>query len=192
VSKGKDVYEHLAKVYLDSSYSKNKSRAAAKSIFKNKWFKFGIIGLGGICLAVILSAIISARQSIPNSQLALILEDSATRINYNFNQAKKESAIFDLGDKSLADYKSLSFRARKSNLRDNLHMRVELVNGFGERSLIYIRQIPLKWREFKLDLAEFENISSWLRMRQLLFTLEEWNTQAKKGAVYIDNVCFLK
>jgi hypothetical protein len=135
---------------------------------------------------------IFGKKPISKSQHALILEDTITMLDYNFDQSDKELAIFDLKDMNLLDFKTLDFRARKSNYKDNLHLSVEFISEFAERSQIYIQQIPTKWQDFKIDLAQFSNITDWSRMRQLLFVLEEWNAQEKKGTVYIDNICFLK
>jgi len=191
VRKSKEIYEHLASVYLDSSQEKKKKYyTSPKSIFKNL-VKFTFAGVI-LCVIIIQMATKYIAKSPPASQLTLILEDSITKINYDFNQAKKEAAVFDLKDMNLFGFKSLGFRLRKGNYRDNLHMRVEFVSGFKEASEIYIKQIPNRWENFKIGLVEFKDIGDWSRMRQLLFIIEEWNAQVKKGTVYIDDVRFLK
>ena len=189
MSKNKDIYEHLAKVYFDPASNKSKDPACFKSLFKNL-FKLGILVVS--CLVIVLMVVLFSPRSKPKSQLSLILENNITRINYDFNQAKKEAVIFDLKDMDLSDFESLCFRARKTNYQDDLHMCVEFISGFAEKSQIYLKQIPRKWQNFKINLVDFENIKKWSDMRQLLFVVEEWNAQAKKGIVYIDNVSFLK
>jgi hypothetical protein len=193
VKKNKDVYEHLAKVYLEPSRrSKKKSFSPKiKSIFSNNPLRvaFAIF----ICLVVILTVAIYRQRSITlRSKLSLILESNPTKFNYDFTKAQKETVTFDLKNINLSGYKTLGFRVRKSNQRDYLHMSVEFVSDFQERSKIYIKQIPTRWQSFNLPLVEFENITNWSRMHQLLFILEEWNAQIKKGSVYIDNIRFLK
>ena len=141
---------------------------------------------------LILMVIIFKQRPAPKSQIAHILESNTTKINYDFNQAKEKVAIFDLKNTNLLDFKTLRFRARKSNYQDNLHMRIEFISEFQEDSTFYIKQIPTLWKDFKIDLTEFKDISDWSRMRQLLFAIDEWNAQLKKGNVYIDNVRFLK
>ena len=189
MTKSEDIYDHLAEVYLNSSRNKKKNFTHHKSIFNNL-FKRSIIV--AVCFIIVLAVTFFRNKSIPKSQKVLILEANTTKIDYDFNKIKKEAAIFDLKDMNLLGFKALSFRARKSNFRDDLHMSVEFVSDFGEKSQIYIKQIPNRWKNFKIDLTEFKNISDWSHMRQLLFVLEEWNAQTKKGIVYFDNVYVLK
>ena len=191
MSKDKDIYEHLAKVYFDSTRNKKKNQAHPKSIFKNL---FIISTAVVVCLVVVLMVVFFRhwQASQPESQVALILEANPTKINYDFTQVEKESAIFDLKDINLLDSEILGFRIRKSNFPDSLHMSVEFVSKYGEKSQIYIKQIPTRWKDFEIKLAEFGNISDWSHMSQLSFVLEEWNAQVKQGVVCIDNIYFLK
>ena len=189
MGKSEDIYEHLAEVYLNSSRNKKKNHTYHKSLFKNL-FKLSIIVIA--CLIAVLMVTIFGHKSIPKSQRILILEANTTRIDYDFNQVKKEAAIFDLKEMNLLGFRTLSFRARKANFQDDLHMSVEFISDFGEQSQIYIKQIPTRWQNFNVDLTEFKNISDWSNMRQLLFVLEDWNARTKKGVVYFDNVYVLK
>ena len=189
--KSKDIYEHLAKVYFDSTRNKKKSQPRPKSLFKNLF----IVSASVVACLLIVFMVTLFRQryaSQPESQVVLILESNPTRINYDFTQVEKERAIFDLNDINLLDFRTLGFRIRKSNLPDNLHMSVEFVSKYGENSQIYIKKIPTRWQDFKIQLTEFKNISDWSHMRRLSFVLEEWNAEVKKGIVYIDNILFLK
>lgn len=191
MKRDKDVYEHLANVYLDSS-GPNKKRIrtpGAKSLLLKNLFKIGVAVF--ICVVIVLTVTIFKQKPISKGQLSLILEDNPTKLNYNFNQSEKETVIFDLKNMNLQNYKILGFRVRKGNYRDNLHMCVEFISDFEEKSQFYIKHIPTSWRNYKIELNEFKDISNWSRMRQLLFILEEWNCQDKQGTVYIDNICFL-
>ena len=189
VEKSKDVYEYLANVYLGTSPHKKKKQAFLKPAYKNL-VKLGITIVG--CLIIVLTMSVFGDRPVSKGQHAVILEDSITKINYNFDQSDKELAIFELKDINLLGFKTLDFRARKSNYKDNLHLSVEFISDFAEKSQIYIEQIPTKWQDFKIDLTEFKDISDWSRISQLLFVLEKWNAQEKKGTIYIDNICFLK
>ena len=190
MNKTNDIYEHLAKVYFDSSNNRKKNFSFSKSLFKRKSVQLSILVIG--CFFVFLWISIFARKPIPKSQISLILEPNTTRIDYDFNQAEKEAAIFDLKQINLIDFQALRFRARKSNYQDNLHICVEFVSRYGEKSKVYIKQIPTKWQNFKINLNEAKDISDWSGMQQLSFVLEKWNAQLKKGIVYIDNVEFLR
>ena len=191
MGKSEDIYEHLAEVYLNSSRNKKKNHTYPKSLFRNL-FKLSIVVITCLVVIIVLMLTTFGKKQVSKSQHILILESHTTKIDYDFNQVKKEAAVFDLKDMNLLGFKTLSFRARKSNYRDDLHMSVEFISDFGEKSQIYIKQIPTRWQDFKINLDEFKNISDWTSMNRLLFVLEEWNAQDKKGIVYFDNVYVLK
>ena len=86
----------------------------------------------------------------------------------------------------------MAFSAKKVNYEDSISLRVEFVSAFKEKSEIYFKNISHKWQEYKIDLAQFKNISDWSDMSDLAFIIEEWNAREKKGVVYVDNVRFIK
>jgi len=190
VKKSKEIYEHLANVYLGSFRKKNKNQTYSK-LSLNNLVKLGIAVVVGVVI-VLVAVVYSREKPALKGQQVLILEDATTMIDYDFDKASKKLASFDLKDMNLLGFKTLDFRIRKSNYKDNLHLSVEFISDFAERSQVYVKQIPTKWQSFKIDLDEFKDITDWSRMRQLLFVLEQWNVQAKKGTIYIDNICFLK
>jgi hypothetical protein len=92
----------------------------------------------------------------------------------------------------LSKYKSLAFSLNKINFRDKIAIRVEFTTPFKEKSEIYLADIQYRWKDYKINLAEFQKISDWSQMQTLAFVVEVWNTREKIGVVYIDNVRFLK
>ena len=183
----KDIYDHLAKIYLDASSKKKKKNKAYPKLFKNLFiiFIFLTIGLGTTLLS-------SSKKQAGNSETALIIQDTASKINFNFDPAKKEIYNINLNRLSLTHAKQLAFSVRNMNPKDKITLRVELTNAFKERSEVYIRNIPAKWQDFKIELAEFKSINDWSEIISLAFCVEEWNTSEKKGIVYIDNVRIIK
>ena len=71
-------------------------------------------------------------------------------------------------------------------------MRIEFNSPYKEKAEYYLKNLPNKWQEFKVSLSEFKGISDWSSLSGLAFSVEEWNTNEKKGVVYIDNVRLLK
>jgi hypothetical protein len=184
----KDVYEHLAKIYLDASSKRKKKSKAYPKIFQNVFLvsTVFIFGLSSFLWAVFY------RSNPFKSEIALFLQAEATRINFNFNPAKKETFSLNLNKLNLTPYKRLGFSVKKANYRDYISVRIEFVNAFKENSEIYIKDIAHRWRDYKINLSEFKNISDWSEMSTLIFTVEEWNVREKKGLVYIDNVRLIK
>ena len=180
----KDIYEHLANIYLDAS-SKKKKKSKDSTLIRNSFFvSIGIIFLLGISL--LFNMYSNKRQ--PSSSVMLVLSSDAAKINFHFDPAKKEIYAINLNKLNLAPYKTLSFTIRKTDYNDKISLRVEFVNVYGEASFVYLPDISNKWQEHKIAFSDFKHISDWSEMTKLCFVVEEWNVRQKKDVVYIDNV----
>lgn len=186
----KEIYEHLANIYLDASSSKKNRR-------KKKYLN-PIVFSAAIFLVVAASAAVFftvsrsySRVALP-SEIALIFSSDPVKINFNFNPAKKETYAIELNRLDLAKYRALGFSARKANVNSSIALRIELVNAFRERSEIYFRDIPYGWQDYRVDFARFKNITDWSEMSTVSFSVEEWNAKEKNGIVLIDNVRVLR
>jgi hypothetical protein len=185
----KEIYEHLAKIYLDASSKSSKKRRKSKT-HSNL--------LRNVSLVIIIIAAFAAFLFSPlkhkafKSEFALVLLPEAAKINFHFDPARKEMYSLQLNKLNLMAYKALGFSAKNIDYNDSISLRVEFINAFKEKSEVYIKQIPHKWQDYKINLSEFKGISDWSEMHNLTFTVEEWNAQGKKGVVYIDNVRLLK
>ncbi|MCX5701500.1 MAG: hypothetical protein NTW64_00760, partial [Candidatus Omnitrophica bacterium] len=127
-----------------------------------------------------------------NSEISLVLLSEAAKINFHFDPARKETYAIDLNSLNLTGYKALSFSVKKTDYNDNLHLRVEFINSLKEKSELYVKDIPHKWRDYKINLMEFQKITDWSKMSKLAFIVEEWNVGEKKGVVYIDEIKLIK
>ncbi len=184
--KKKDIYEHLAKIYLDASSKKTKRVSIRPQIIQRIFF-IGIILLGFTFLFTY-----SNRNRALDSDTALVLCYDPIKINFNFDPAKKEIYSINLNKMNLSKFKTLAFSLKKTDYRDGLSLRVEFTNTFQEKSELYIKHIPRKWQDYKINLSEFKNISMWSQMLNLSFIVEEWNVKEKRGEVFLDNVRFLR
>ena len=122
------------------------------------------------------------------SDVALALTNSPLKINFNFDPAKKEIFSFNLNKANLSRYNTLGFSVKKSNYEDIVSLRVEFSNLFNEKSEVYFRDIPNKWKYYEAKFSDFKGITDWSEMTDVSFIIEEWNTKENKGLVYIDNV----
>ncbi len=184
----KDIYEHLAKIYLDASSKKKKRNKAYPKLFKNL-FIVSIFVIVGLSTAIFSS---SPKKEGLNSETALLLQNDAAKINFNFDPAKKETYSINLNRLNLGHVKYLAFSVKDMNPKNKIALRVEFANAFKERSEVYLRDIPAKWQDFKISLSEFKNINDWSEMASLCFCVEEWNSSEKKGVVYIDNLRLIR
>lgn len=185
----KDIYEHLAKIYLDASSKKKKKNKHHQKVLRHPFFIFAVVFLLGFGVFSFLNFKKGRHFS---SQVALVVSPDALKINFNFNPAKKEIYSLDLNKLNLTKFKALGFSVKKADFKDNISLKVEFINKFNERSEIYLKNIPHKWYNYKIDFSEFKNISDWREMSTLAFAVEEWNARKNSGVVYIDNIRFLR
>ena len=187
----KEIYEHLANIYLDASLKSSKKKRKA-------WFspqiKRSIILAVCVLFVGVGSRLTFSRihKAASNSQIALFLHQDTAKINFNFDPAKKETFTLNLKQLNLSKYKALAFTARKTNPQDIISLRVEFVNRFNEKSEIYIKDVSGKWREHQVDFSKFAKLNDWHQMKSLVFSVEEWNAREKTGIVYLDNIRVLK
>jgi len=185
----RDIYEHLAKIYLDASSQKKKKSKAHLPFFRKPPFIISVSSAAAIILLVIA---FNYRGKSLNSEIALVLQPDAVKINFHFDPAKKEIYSLDLNELDLTRYKQLGFAVKKVNSTEVIALRVEFMNEYKEKSEIYFKDIPRKWQDYTIDLAKFKHISDWSNMARLSFAIEEWNVGEKKGIVYIDNIKVVK
>jgi hypothetical protein len=187
----KDIYEHLADIYLDASYkSKSKQKPKYHLRFKNLAF----IGIAIISVPTIF--LFTALNRQPSSS-ALILQPRIVTINLNTSSPQSEIHSINLDRKDLSRYKTLAFSVRKdSTYQPRLTLRVKLTSAQKQKSEMYLDPISSQWSEYTLKLNDFQSINSWSKMLNLSFIIDEHNVSTNEkpqsGAVYIDNVRLLR
>lgn len=187
----KEIYEHLANIYLDASSKSSKKKSKLRSLSKSIQ-NFAIVGL--VMALGVGSALTYFKISkhSTNDQIALFLHLDSVKINFNFDPAKKETFTLDLKQLNLSKYKTLGFSVRKTNSRDIISLRVEFVNRFNEKSEVYVKDISSKWSEQKIDFSKFAKLNNWTQMKEIAFSVEEWNAREKSGVIYLENIKVIK
>lgn len=187
----KEIYEHLANIYLDASSKSSKKKHKFSSYPKAAQ---GIILAGLVMILGLGSFTTYAHFHNRNqpSQIALFLYQDTAKINFNFDPATKEIFSLNLKQLNLSKYKTLGFSVRKTNPKDIISLRVEFTNRFNEKSEIYIKDISSKWADKKIDFQSFTKMNDWSQMKELSFGVEEWNVREKSGIVYLDNLRVLR
>jgi len=183
----KDIYEHLAKIYLDASSNKKKKRIDPRVL------KSLTLAALAVIFFSVTGLVVNLNKKLPqNSQIALYLHPEIAKINFNFQPAKKEVYAIALNSLNLSHYKSLAFSVKKNNPRDTVSLRVEFTNIFKERSYIYVKDIPSRWGEYIMRFDSFDGITDWSEMKELSFAVEEWNAREDKDVVYLENIRVLR
>lgn len=185
----RDIYEHLARIYLDGTSVKSGAKKKGKSRDVRQYLFFALLAIPFIVLLV--SAIPYRHREISRREMSLVLSTEPLKISLPLNSAKKQIYSFDLKKLSVARYKSIAFALKKSRESDKLAVRVEFNNAYKERSEVYLYDISSKWQEYHLNLSDFGKITDWTEMESVSFILEEWNSKDGRGHLYVDNVRFL-
>jgi len=187
----KEIYEHLANIYLDASLKSSKKKR--RFIFFPRpvpeTLLVGLVIIFG--LGSFVTYVLRHSRTQPG-QIALFLNQDVAKINFNFDPAKKETFSLNLKLLNLSKYKTLGFSVRKSNFHDTVSLRVEFTNRFNEKSEIYIKNISTKWKDERIDFKSFAKMNDWTQMKDLIFSIEEWNAREKSGIIYLDNIRILK
>jgi hypothetical protein len=188
----KDIYEHLAKIYLDTTPATGKKKAALSTAKRKRVYLFAAIPfIAGILIFPLLVSF-RGHPILPFSSTSMLISADTIKMAFDLETAKKQAYELNLKELNLNDYKVLAFALRDSNYNDTLSFRVEFTNAFKERSEIYVTGISNKWKECRLNLADFKGITDWSEMNGMSFVVEEWNTRDRKGIIFIDDVRFLK
>lgn len=191
----KDIYEHLAKIYLDASSKKK------RGVKKNKdSLRILFAGLAVIFMFAVISVAFSAknRRTAPQqpnvtSEFVFVLEPDIVRINFNFDPVKKEIYALSLNKLDLSRFKALRFSARKAKFEDKVALRIEFTTAAKEVSEIVISDLnSFRWQDYKIPLSGFKNIKDWHEVESLSFAVEEKDTPNKQGVVYLDSLRLLR
>ena len=186
-----EVYDYLAKIYLDKQPSAKSNKNFLKS---HKYALFLIIPIIAIpSLYLILSSPLKLFKPKAYT-LYLSTGNELIKISYNFvdTALRKANYTLNLADLDLKDYKLLKFKARHLKRYGSLNLKVELENNFKESASYYIQDLSQGWKGFNLELSNFKEITNWSNIKRLSFVVEEWNVQDKDDCVYIDEIGFVK
>lgn len=194
----KDIYEHLAKIYLDASSKKTKKRNLTAFFKKPVFVSALIIFVVGISALIYFARNYFAASGPghlkpPKFEVALVLNPEIVKINFDFEPAKEEIYSITLNNLNMARFDTLGFSIRKADYENQVTVRLELANVFNERSEISFSDVPsYKWKDCRISLSDFKNITDWSEMSRISFIVERRNSDKKKGIVYIDNVRLLR
>lgn len=186
----KDIYEHLAKIYLDTTPAASRKKPAANKNRK-RYYYVGLPLVAGLCVFLLLVSF-RGTQMMPTAQMSMVVAADSIKLGFNLGAAKKQIYALDLKNANLSGYKTLAFSARNSNYLDAVSCRVEFTNVYKEKGEVYFTGVSDKWREYRLPLTDFKTITDWSEVTGLSFAIEEWNTRDNKGIIFIDDVRLLK
>ena len=184
-----DVYEHLAKTFLD----KKKKKKISKRTLRN--FLLSVIIVFCLTVFYFLSSFIS-RKNIFEKSLYVIYDKTPVLIECDFilpGNSKTKALSLNLNKIDLNEYNFLGLSVRtgeKTKLDSTIKVQIE--NSLLEKDAEYISGINKKWSEFSLPLENFEMIKDWSSIKSITFEVEDWNVASKKIKIFIDDVRFVE
>ena len=184
----KDVYEHLARTFLQKKQT---------PLYKNKkiWTIFGII-VASLLLIVSLVAILSQESGIFSKKLSIIQDKTPISIKYDFTLpgiSKVRELSFDLDNIDLSKYNNVKVVVRtlsKDKVSSTIKLQVE--NGRLEKDSIYIADIQNRWKKIEVPLTEFSLINDWSGVKSITLIVEDWNVSSKVDEILVDEISFVE
>lgn len=184
-----DVYEHLAKTFLD----KKKKKKSLKN--KNLWFIAIPLILFFIVFSYVLG-IILVKNKVFLKSIYIAQDKTPVILEYDFTPlgiSKIKAISFNLANTDLSGYKffDISIRTEQKTQPDST-IKIEIENSLLEKDTKYISGINSGWQKFSLPLSDFKLISDWASVKAVSFTVEDWNVSSKKNKVFIDDIRFVE
>ncbi|MFA5039314.1 MAG: hypothetical protein WC732_06500 [Candidatus Omnitrophota bacterium] len=191
----KEISDHIAKTFFEKKKPSRKKEK--KAIPRRLWALLVVM----ISLAAVAGFKVMRFQGIDvlkvDSNLALIKHDGPYRLSYDFSGSagsKVETLTLEMPEIDLRGYRKLRFSLRllgEDSPRDGT-IKVSLINTRKETSSLYVQSVGRSWTRIDIPCGNFQSISDWSNLRQLAFTVEEWNLRPKKGVLFIDAIEFVK
>lgn len=187
----KEVSDKIAQAFFENKQKKKKQNQKSILIF---W----IIFLSCFCLFFLVSSLrrqaASKNKKVSSGSIIFEKSDGPYILNFDFskNDSKRMSLSIEMGDVDLTQYSLLKFRVKLSgvdNVGKNL-LKICLINLRQEAACIYIGKIGAHWNHVVVNLSDFQKMHDWVHLKNLVFTLEEWNLAAERGELFIDEIEF--
>ncbi len=185
-----EIYDHLAQVYL----GKRSDKAEEKNPPFNAWLVINIVLTFVILASVVygFTAFLANRGEYSRKGVIFALNNGPIRILYDLNEPYPQVKMFSLNlpGINVSKYEKLSFSIRGLEGGFPGIVKIVLKNQKNEKSFYYVKNVRLKWQSFSIPLEEFPQITDWTALTDVVFVMEAWNAEKKKGVILIDNICF--
>jgi len=185
-----EIYDHLAQVYLGK---KNKAKPRLEKKQFSAWLVFNII-ITVVIFATSFygfTAFLARRSDVLQNRIIFALNKGPISLRYNLGYPYPQIKTFSIAvsHPDVKKYGHLEFSVRGAEGRPGT-IRVELRNRLNEVSSVFVDEIGSGWTQKRISLEDFEEITDWSSISEVLFVLESWNTKTEKGLLIIDDVCF--
>lgn len=191
----KEISDHLAEIFFEK---KKRSSKHAKKPFSRRvlvlfFLIFLLLSVAGFKLLYFHTDELVKLES----NIRLVKHDGPYRVGFDFRErraSRVETFTLEMPEIDLRDYRKLRFSLRllgEDSQREGT-IKVSLINARKEISSLYVQNVGHSWTGVEIPCENFQSISDWSNLRQLAFSLEEWNIRPKKGSLLIDEIEFVK
>lgn len=184
----KDIYEHLANIYLDAA-QKRRVRVQSPQL-KNQLFVTLSISL--VASLTVITFVINPNIFTRQSAKDLIVFTNTIKLNNDINPVDHNIHNIDLQRKSYKHFTTLQFKARKTNFPNKVRLRIEMLNPQKQRASVYVNNITTKWQTYSVTLKDFKQITDWSKMLKLSFIMESNTIEPHKHNLLINEIKFIK
>lgn len=189
----KEVSDHLAKVFFETNRQEGR-KEERRFIF---FIALSIALVAGFILAATFAPSVYRRSLAPkNASLGLQRFDGPYLMKFDFTGSVAQTAVLniDLPDVDASGFTGLRFSARLHNAdaRSLGALKVGLVNKRRETATHYFSDITPSWKKLSFPFSLLTHFTDRSNIVSLQFSLEPWNTRAKRGVLVIDDICFIK
>jgi hypothetical protein len=185
-----EIYDHLAQVYL----GKRKKKDVKKQRQFNAWLFINILITGTIFFSVFygLTAFFTQKPLPIENSVMYSVNRGLLSIAYNFEDSfsPEKRLSLDLNDIDVSKYDHLLFSVRGKEEGTPGIIKVVFENAKNEAASYYVQGVDLDWREQRIPLSKFKQITDWSNITRVSFVLEVWNVRDPKGIVLIEDVNF--
>jgi hypothetical protein len=185
-----EIYDHLAQVYLGKKKRTDKKNQRQFNVWLVINIFIATIIFGSAMYGF--TAFLTHRGESLKDKIIYSLNRSPIRIKYNIDYPYPpvETFLLSIPDFGAEKYSALEFSVRGLAEGYPGIIRVEVRNAKREISSVMIDDVRLKWKNHRIPLEKFRQISDWSQVTDISFIIESWNAEKKKGIVLIDDVCF--
>ena len=117
----------------------------------------------------------------------------ALRLDYDVDSPNPAYNGFwmKLQDMDLTLYQALTVYIKGDAARGfTPKIRLELKNGAGEVGHYTLSGVTGQWQRVRIPLQEFDGLTDWSHMTELVLVFDDANSVPKTGTLYLDNMAF--
>lgn len=192
----KEISDHIARTFFEKKIP-TVVKKEKKHLPRRVWILLLFMVFLAAALGFKLMRFEGAELLKVETNLALVNHEGPYRLSFDFTKpagSKIESLTLDMPQIDLRGYKKvrISLRLMGEDSRRVGTIKVSLVNTRKETSSFYVQSVGRSWTRLDIPCENFPAINDWSNLKQLSFTIEEWNLRPKKGVLLIDGIEFVK